>query len=513
MSCATTISLSQPPTLNFSYANHGEAGDHWGYIDSVTVRWGDNTSTSQAVNTIYSGNGTFSITKPTAYATTGTKTITVSSVMVNNTQCPITGHNYTNVTTTTITVLAPTATPTPSRTPTPTTTPTPSRTPTPTPTLSRTPTPTATPTPGRDNVASDKPSISCSYNASADRIEYIWSWVGDSTCADCEGPVSFCSGGVPFGSYWPGHGSTCDTGPYNYVMRNLNTNATIANASNTGTSGYNLNCTSTYDGVSVRAEVRSIDARGNTLSTNAFSTCDATCPAATPTPTVTPSPLSVSCSNPTLTFSRPTVAPNTVLDGTTITYNSGTATSGWTRGTWFEYDTWVQNSTFCSNTGSCSIDASSANGSVLNLFTNLNQSISGTTYYCRFDNTWSPALQDGGPVNPASSCTNDCERSILIVTPTGTVTPTPTATATPTPTKTPTPTRTPTPTITPTPIPSATQTPTPRPATPTPTRAANTPTPTRTPTVQPTPTPLPATPTPTPPQVATWKAHADSRLC
>lgn len=373
MSCSTTISLSQAPTLNFAYINTGEAGDHWGYINSVTVNWGDGSSTSQTVNTIYSGNGTFSVTKPSAYSTTGTKAVTISGVVVNNTQCPVGGHNYSGVTSTTISVVAPTATPTPtptstltptpSRTPTPTSTPTPVLTATPTATPTRTPTPTPTPTPGRDTIASYKPSVSCSYNSGADRLEYNWNWTGDGTCAGCEGPVSFCAGGVPFGPYWPGHGATCDTGPYNYVIRNLNNNTAIANASNTGASSYNLNCTSAYDGVSVRAEVRSLDARGNTLSTNAFATCDATCPAATPTPTATPSPLTVSCSSASLTFSRPTVAPNTVLDGTTVTYTTGSSTGGWTQGTWFEYSTLGQNPTFCSNNGVCSVDTNSANGS------------------------------------------------------------------------------------------------------------------------------------------------------
>ncbi len=382
----------------------------------------------------------------------------------------------------------------------------------------------------------------CYYRFAADRtpashlvFEDI-QWRGDNHMPGQEGPVEWCDNGTIMGDYSSSYGSSCNNTPFNIQVQNDTTKAIEWSGTGTRRTTNSVDlplfeCNTSRSGYKYNLIVTTRDARGNTGTSSTL--CSATCPGNTPTPSPTPTPTNtptptktptptatrtptptptntptntptptptiviVKCNSAAVTFSQPTVGPNTVLEGTTVNYSvTSSEPADWIKGTRWEYSTQGQNSTFCSNDGTCSITTSGALGNKLYLFTNLHKNFMSTEYYCKFNSQWDPPLLPLSPVNQYSSCANNCTQLILVVTPTGTTTPTPTPTNTPTPTRTPTPTKTPTPTPTNTPIPSATSTPTsvPPTATPTPTQ-----TPTSTPTKEPTPTPLPPTATPTPP--------------
>lgn len=121
--CNSTIASSDKPTLDIWYQNEGGSEEnHWAYVKYFTVNWGDGTSDTTAnlwALKPYQGQDTVSITKSALYTTSGPKTVSIDAE-IGNTKCG--GHNYYNITSTTITVLSPpdpTATLTPTRTPTP----------------------------------------------------------------------------------------------------------------------------------------------------------------------------------------------------------------------------------------------------------------------------------------------------------------------------------------------------------------------------------------------------------
>ncbi|MBU0978394.1 hypothetical protein KKF92_01040 [Patescibacteria group bacterium] len=152
---------------------------------------------------------------------------------------------------------------------------------------------TVTPAPRCDAVAPARPIIPNPVEL-ARNILISWNWDADYSCSNCssevqctntyncEGPVNYCVGGAPSGSYWTGCGAGCATA-YVYTYKIFDDGNLMADGYASLGSSYSVSCVG-KEGHEITSEVRAIDARGNQ---SLVATSSATCsdPNATPTPT------------------------------------------------------------------------------------------------------------------------------------------------------------------------------------------------------------------------------------
>ncbi len=277
------------------------------------------------------------------------------------------------------------------------------------------------------------------YDPLSNEVTFRWAWTGDNAncatgiCSQYEGPVSYCAGGAPIGSY----SSFCSgcASPFWWQLVRTSTGDVIQ--SNNNAQSYAIQSCSPYSGETLRLDVKSKDARGNA---SGVASQTYVCPTHTPTPTQTPIPTPASGVNCTQAHvedasGQPiTEIVGNVGDTYTVIYRLDSYSTDWTPGLRYQFNqlTGGAASTFCaSGTNSCRLSGTIEAGQdsiwfFANLKNDLDPDGDGVyeTYRCQWDGTWT--TPPGPPPNTENQCLNLCEVQVAFVTPTPTATPTPT---------------------------------------------------------------------------------------